>query len=73
LKEVGISDYSVFRRGQDLVLMTQVGGFEAAWRALDAGPVNLRWQKEMANYFEPVSDLGPGEESGMMKEVFYMQ
>jgi hypothetical protein len=24
----------------------------------------------MANYFEPVSDLRPGEESGMLKEFF---
>lgn len=73
LKEVGISDYSIFRRGQDLLLVMQVADFEAAWQALDKDPVNWRWQKEMAKYFEPVPDLQPGERFAMMKEVFHME
>jgi L-rhamnose mutarotase len=73
LKEVGISDYSIFRRGQDLILVMRVVDFEAAWQALDKDPVNLRWQKEMAKYFEPVPDVQPGERFAMMKEVFYME
>lgn len=72
LKEVGISDYSIFRRGQDLVLVMRVADFESAWKKLDEDPVNLRWQKEMAKYFEPVPDLEPGERFAMMKEVLYM-
>lgn len=73
LKEVGISDYSIFRRRQDLILVMRVTDFEGAWKALDEDPVNLRWQKEMAKYFEPVPDLQPGERFAMMKEVFYME
>ncbi|HKT45884.1 MAG TPA: L-rhamnose mutarotase [Candidatus Acidoferrales bacterium] len=73
LKEVGISDYSIFRRGQDLVLVMRVPDFDGAWSALDSDPVNLRWQREMAKYFEPVPDLEPGERFAMMKEVFYME
>ena len=73
LKEVGISDYSIFRRGQDLFLVMRVDDFEAAWKALENDPVNLRWQKEMAQYFEPVPDLHPGEGFAMMKEVFYLE
>ena len=73
LKEVGISDYSIFRREQDLLLVMRVADFEAAWEALDKDPVNLRWQEEMAKYFEPVADLKPGERFAMMKEVFYME
>jgi L-rhamnose mutarotase len=73
LKGVGISDYSIFRRGQDLVLVMQVTNFDAAWDALADDPVNLRWQAEMAKYFEPVPDLQPGERFAMMKEVFYME
>ncbi len=72
LKEVGISDYSIFRRGQDLLLVMRVEDFDGAWAALDNDPVNLRWQQEMAKYFEPVADLQPGERFAMMKEVFYM-
>jgi L-rhamnose mutarotase len=73
LKEVGISDYSIFRRGQDLFLVMRVPDFEAAWRALENDPVNLRWQQEMSKYFEPVADLQPGERLAVMKEVFYME
>ena len=73
LKEVGISDYSIFRRGQDLFLVMRVVDFEAAWKALENDAVNLRWQKEMAKYFEPVPDIQPGERFAMLKEVFYME
>lgn len=73
LKEVGISDYSIFRRGQDLFLVMRVANFDAAWRKLDNDPVNLRWQQKMAKYFEPVPDLQPGERLAVMKEVFYME
>jgi L-rhamnose mutarotase len=73
LKEVGISEYSIFRRGQDLFLVMRVVDFESAWRALENDPVNRRWQQEMAKYFEPVPDLQPGERLAVMKEVFYME
>jgi len=73
LKEVGISDYSIFRRGQDLFLVMRVNDFDTAWRELDQDPTNLRWQREMAKLFEPVPDLQPGERFAMMKEVFYME
>jgi L-rhamnose mutarotase len=73
LKEVGISDYSIFRRQQDLFLVMRIEDFDSAWRDLAQDPVNLRWQAEMAKYFEPVPDLEPGERFAMMKEVFYME
>ena len=72
LKEVGISDYSIFRREQDLILVMRVKDFDAAWDALATDPVNLRWQAEMAKYFEPGPGIQPGERFAMMKEVFYM-
>jgi L-rhamnose mutarotase len=73
LKEVGISDYSIFRRDQDLFLVMRVKDFDAAWDALAKDPVNQRWQAEMAKYFEPVPDLGAHERFALMKEVFYLQ
>ena len=73
LKAVGISDYSIFRRRQDLFLVLRVDDFDAAWDELARDPVNLRWQAEMAKYFEPVPDLKPGERFAMMKEVFRME
>lgn len=73
LKEVGISDYSVFRRNQDLFLVMKVADFDKAWDELARDPVNLRWQQEMSKYFESVPDLQPGERFAMMKEVFYLE
>lgn len=70
LKAVGISDYSIFRRGQDLVLSLTVDDFDKAWDELDRDPVNQRWQEFMGRLFEPVPDLQPGERFAMMKEVF---
>ena len=72
LKEVGISDYSIFRREQDLFLVMQVTDFDAAWGQLASDPVNLRWQAEMERFFAPVPGLQAGERFAMMKEVFYM-
>jgi L-rhamnose mutarotase len=72
LKKVGISDYSIFRRDQDLFLVMQVADFSAAWAELEDDPTNRSWQQEMSALFEPVQDLKPGEKFAMMKEVFYL-
>ena len=73
IKEVGISHYSIFRRGLDLFLVMNVADFERAWEILDKDPTNLRWQKEMSRFFEPIAELDPGERFAMMKEVFYLE
>ena len=73
LKEVGISDYSIFRRGQDLTLVLRVEDFDKAWDELDRDPVNLRWQEFMGKLFEPVPGVGEGERFAMLKEVFYLE
>jgi L-rhamnose mutarotase len=73
LKAVGISDYSIFRRGQELVLTLRVENFEKAWDELDRDPVNQRWQQFMSRLFEPVPDQASGERFAMMKEVFYLE
>jgi L-rhamnose mutarotase len=73
LKEAGISDYSIFRRDQDLFLCLRVDDFDRAWEALDRDPVNQRWQQFMGRLFEPVPDLKPDERFAMMKEVFHLE
>jgi L-rhamnose mutarotase len=73
LKEVGISDYSIFRRDQDLFLCMRVDDFDRAWDELDRDPVNQRWQREMSRFFEPVDGLREGERFAMMKEVFRLE
>jgi L-rhamnose mutarotase len=73
LKEAGISDYSIFRRGQDLVLVLRVDDFEKAWDELDRDPVNQRWQVFMSRLFEDVPDKRAGERFAMMQEVFFLE
>jgi L-rhamnose mutarotase len=73
LKDVGVSDYSIFRRGQDLFLTLRVDNFDRAWDELDRDPVNQRWQELMSELFEPVLDQQPGERFAMMKEIFYLE
>ena len=73
LKEVGISDYSIFRRGQDLTLCLSVDDFDRAWDELDRDPVNQRWQALMSRLFEPVPDKQEGERFAMLKEVFHLE
>jgi len=73
LKDVGISDYSIFRRGQELVLCLTVDDFEKAWNELDRDPVNQRWQQFMSRLFEPVPGKQPDERFAMMQEVFYLK
>ena len=73
LKAVGISDYSIFRRGQELVLVLRVDDFDKAWDELDRDPVNQKWQQFMARLFEPVPGIQPGERFAMMKEVFFLE
>ena len=73
LKAVGISDYSIFRRGQDLTLVLRVDDFDKAWDELATDPVNLKWQEFMTPLFEPVPDKEDGERFAMLKEVFYLE
>ena len=72
LKRAGISEYSIFRRDQLLILTMRVEDFEETWARIEADPVNTRWQEAMAPYFAPLDPLRPGERFPMMREVFYM-
>lgn len=73
LEEAGISDYSIFRRDELLVLTMRIeGDFEAAWKRISEAEVNTRWQTAMAAYFAPQQETRPGERFPMMQEVFYL-
>jgi L-rhamnose mutarotase len=72
LKRAGISEYSIFRRDELLVLTMHVEDFEATWSQIENDPINLRWQKAMSEFFAPLEGLRPGERFPMMEEVFYL-
>jgi L-rhamnose mutarotase len=72
LESFCVSDYSIFRRGQQLFLYMHVPDFDLLTKRLANSGVNQRWQQKMAPLFEPVLDLQPGESQAMMQEVFFM-
>ena len=61
IKEVGISKYSIFRRGQELFLFMHLDDFDRAWDELAKDPVNQRWQEFMKPLWEPVPELAETE------------
>jgi len=72
LKEAGISEYSIYRRDDLLILALRADDFDAAWARIEDHPVNLRWQAAMAPYFAPIEGLRAGERFPMLEEVFYL-
>lgn len=73
LKRAGISEYSIFRRDELLVLSMRTENFDKTWDTIEQDPVNTRWQKFMAQYFEPLGPLAAGERFPMMREIFYLE
>ena len=74
LKSAGISEYSIFRRDELLILSLRVEtDFETTWGNIENHPANLRWQQAMSPYFQPLDrELRPGERFPMLHEVFYL-
>jgi L-rhamnose mutarotase len=72
LKRAGISEYSIYRRDELLILALKARDFEETWKQIENDPVNLRWQAAMAPYFAPMEGLRPGERFPMLEEVFYL-
>jgi L-rhamnose mutarotase len=72
LKNAGISEYSIYRRDELLILALRAKDFEATWSQIENDPVNRRWQEAMAPFFAPVEGLRSGERFPMLKEVFYL-
>jgi len=73
LKTAGVSEYSIFRRDELLILTMQVEDFNRTWNQIERSPVNTQWQQAMAKFFEPMDTLRPGERFPMMREVFYLK
>jgi L-rhamnose mutarotase len=72
LKRAGISEYSIYRRDEPLILALCAADFEETWKQIESDPIDARWQKAMAPLFARNEGLGPGERFPMMEEVFYL-
>ena len=72
LKRAGISEYSIYRRDELLILALRAADFESTWQKIESDPINTRWQQAMAPFFAPNEGLRAGERFPMMEEVFYL-
>jgi len=73
LQRSGVSEYSIFRRDELLVLTMHVDvDFETTWTKIESDPINTRWQQAMSAYFAPIDNTRAGERFPMMEEVFYL-
>lgn len=72
LKRAGITEYSIYRRNESLVLTLRTADFEASWRLIESDPVNTRWQQLTTPFFAPSEQLRPDERFPMMEEIFYL-
>jgi L-rhamnose mutarotase len=71
LKAAGCRDYTIFVRGSDLFAYLEVDDFAAFRAAMAANPVNTRWQAEMAELIDPLTDPATGFHP-RLEEVFHL-
>jgi L-rhamnose mutarotase len=74
LASTGWHNYSLFIRQDGLL----IGYFETpslpdAIAAMQAAPVNARWQAEMAGYFQDLGDVPPDTGFLRLDEVFHLE
>lgn len=56
LKAAGARNYSIYLHGDDLFGVLDVDDFDGFRAAMDAAPVNARWQAEMTALIDPCID-----------------
>jgi L-rhamnose mutarotase len=71
LKAAGCRDYSIFIRGSDLFAYLVVDDFAAFRRSMAASPINARWQAEMADLIDPLTDPTTGFHQ-RLEEIFHL-
>ncbi|AQS54802.1 MAG: L-rhamnose mutarotase [Novibacillus thermophilus] len=70
LKEVGISNYSIFMDGTKLYAYLEVDDFHRAMADLEKHPANRRWQKFMSDILE--QENGGPKMTLIPEEVFHL-
>jgi len=72
LRAAGARDYSIFIRDSDLFAYLLVDEFAAFRASMAASPVNARWQAEMAELIDPMTDPSTGFHQ-RLEEVFHLE
>ena len=71
LKTAGCRDYTIFLRGSDLFAYLEVDDFAAFRASMAASPVDARWQSEMAELIDPLTDPATGFHQ-RLEEIFHL-
>ena len=71
LKAAGCRDYSIFLRGSDLFAYLEVDDFAAFRAAIALNPVDARWQAEMVELIDPLTDPATGFHQ-RLEEIFHL-
>ena len=71
LKTAGCRDYSIYIRGSDLFAYLEVDDFSGFRASMAASPVNARWQGEMVELIDPLTDPATGFHQ-RLEEIFHL-
>lgn len=73
LREAGWHNYSLFLREDGLLVgYLETPDFAAARSGMAGNPINERWQKEMASFFEGLEGQRPDAGLLQLEEVFHL-
>ena len=73
LRETGWHNYSLFMRNDGLLFgYLETDDFDQARARMATKEVNLRWQKEMAPFFEALAGMRPDQSMIELEEVFHL-
>lgn len=73
LRQTGWRNYSLFLRPDGLLVgYLETPDFERAVAGMKDHPVNARWQREMAPYFEALEPGGADDNMRPLAEVFHL-
>jgi L-rhamnose mutarotase len=74
LREAGWSNYSLYLRDDGLLIgYLECDDFEAARAGMEKSEVNIRWQAEMAPFFELAGGERPDTGLERLEEVFHLE
>jgi L-rhamnose mutarotase len=72
LRAAGARTYSIFLHGQDLFAYLEVEDFDRFTRQMAGSEANARWQAEMAELIDPLTDPNTGFHT-RIPEVFHLE
>lgn len=74
LREAGWHNYSIFLRDDGLLIgYLETTDFDHARSRMKQFPINERWQKQMAPFFESIDGGRPDDNMIQLEEVFHLE